>query len=228
MSSSKDLTGSIIGNFELLERKREDKRTYYYCKCLLCNNKKWIRADSLKDNRIKSCGCYNQENNFYKAKDIKNKRFGRLIATKPTIKRDKDNGCVIWECKCDCNNITYVSESDLNKEVVKSCGCLGKENSRNNMQKAIKVHLKKNIVEGTNVPVISRKTLKSNNTSGVTGVRWDKSRNKWYAEITFKKKVYYLGRHEKKQDAIKIRKKAEVELFGEFLEWYNRSIKGLE
>jgi hypothetical protein len=77
MSSSKDLTGSTIGNFELLERKREDKRTYYYCKCKLCDNKKWIRADSLKDKRIKSCGCYNNENNLYKAKDIKNNKYGR-------------------------------------------------------------------------------------------------------------------------------------------------------
>jgi hypothetical protein len=97
------------------------------------------------------------------------------------------------------------------------------------MQKAIKVHLKENIVEGTNIPVISRTTLKSNNTSGVTGVQWDSSRNKWRATITFKKKIYHLGRFEKdkKNDAIKIRKEAEKKLFGEFLEWYE-SIKNKE
>lgn len=205
----------------LLERKREDNRTYYYCECD-CGNKKWIRADALtrKKSPTISCGCLSKEMQF-KAKDITNKKFGRLTAIKPTKERDKNNGSVIWECKCDCENIVYIAEYLLEKEAIRSCGCLGKENSRKNMNKAIKCHLDKNIVDGTNIPVISRKTLQSNNTSGVTGVMWDKSREKWEAKIIFKNRIYYLGRYKNKKDAIEERKKAEEKLHKEFL----RSLK---
>lgn len=204
----------------LLEKKREDNKTFYYCQCS-CGNKKWIRGDSLtKKNPTKSCGCLSTERQF-KPKNISNKKYGRLIAIKPTIERDLDNGSVIWECKCKCGNKAYIAEYLLEKGAVKSCGCLGKENSRENMSKATKCHLNKNIVERTNIPVISRETLQSNNISGVTGVMWDKTREKWEAKIRFKNKVYYLGRYKEKEDAIKARKEAEEKLHKEFL----RSLK---
>lgn len=172
-----------------------------------------------------SCGCYNKEVNLKKPVDITKKKFGKLVALKPTNNRDKDNGSIIWECKCDCGNISYVAEYRLKKGAVRSCGCLGKENSKKNMKKATGKHLEEHIVEGTNIPAISRKEPKSNNTSGVTGVLWDKSRNTWRATITFKGKVYYLGRYKNKEDAIKVRKEAEEKIFGEFLEWYKKNLR---
>lgn len=211
-----DLTGHIIGKLTILERKRENNRTYYYCRCD-CGNELWIRADSLKI--TKSCGCLKEETQF-KAKDISNKNFNRLTALTPTEERDKNNGSVIWKCKCVCGNVCYVPAYELTQNKVQSCGCLGKENSQKNIQKALKKHLEEHIIEGTNIPVISRKKVILNNTSGVTGVIWDKSRNKWKAVIEFKKRIYYLGRYDKKEDAIKIRKEAEEKLFGKFLEWY--------
>lgn len=45
------------------------------------------------------------------------------------------------------------------------------------------------------------------NKSGVVGVNWDKSRNKWQASIRFKGHKYNLGRFTNTQDAIDIRKK---------------------
>ena len=45
------------------------------------------------------------------------------------------------------------------------------------------------------------------------------------AEIMFKKKKYYLGRYSEKETAIKARKRAEEELFGNFLEWYHNEYK---
>lgn len=32
--------------------------------------------------------------------------------------------CQVWECKCDCGNITYANTSDLRNGHKKSCGCL--------------------------------------------------------------------------------------------------------
>lgn len=211
---AKDLTGKKIGKLRLKERKRENNRTYYLCKCD-CGSSLWIRADSLtKSNPTSSCGC---ENTKFKPKDIKYKRFGRLVAIEITDKRDRHNGSVIWKCKCDCGNIKYAAEYNLSLGGVSSCGCLGKENSQQNISKAVKVHLEKHIVEDTNIQVISNEKPMAHNTSGVTGVTWDKTRQKWKAEIEFKKKKYYLGRYIKKEDAIKARKEAEDKLHKEFL-----------
>ncbi len=58
------------------------------------------------------------------------------------------------------------------------------------------------------------------NTSGTTGVWFDKAKGKWCAEIMFKSKKYYLGRYNKKEDAIAVKKIAEKEIFGDFLKWY--------
>ena len=54
------------------------------------------------------------------------------------------------------------------------------------------------------------------NTSGHIGVRWDRQRNKWEAQIKLNKKNHHLGRYESKDDAIEARKKASALLHGEF------------
>ena len=51
-----------------------------------------------------------------------------------------------------------------------------------------------------------------NNTSGVTGVFWDKRAQKWRAHITSK----HLGLFVTKEAAIEARKRAERQKFGEF------------
>jgi len=60
------------------------------------------------------------------------------------------------------------------------------------------------------------KGLYSHNTSGVTGVSWDKSRNKWEAHIKLNQKKKHLGRYNNFEDAVKARKEAENKYFGEF------------
>lgn len=58
--------------------------------------------------------------------------------------------------------------------------------------------------------------IKSNNTSGYKGVCWDKNTNKWSAYITNEKKRIFLGYYINKDDAIKVRKDAEVLYFGNY------------
>lgn len=53
-------------------------------------------------------------------------------------------------------------------------------------------------------------SLARNNTSGVTGVSFDKTRGKWRAEIKVEKKLIHLGRFETIDGAIAARKAAEV------------------
>jgi hypothetical protein len=56
--------------------------------------------------------------------------------------------------------------------------------------------------------------IKSNNTSGVTGVWFRKDTKKWVAEIKKNYKKISLGCYEKKEDAIKARKEAEIKIGG--------------
>lgn len=68
--------------------------------------------------------------------------------------------------------------------------------------------------------------LASNNTSGVTGVYWIKSKNKWRSEIAVNKQKFHLGYYINLQDAIKAREEAEDKYFGEFKSNKNYNIKG--
>jgi AP2 domain len=53
----------------------------------------------------------------------------------------------------------------------------------------------------------------STNTSGYTGVTWDKSRGKWVASIVVNYKRKNLGRYDDKDEAIRARRAAEYEYF---------------
>ncbi len=53
--------------------------------------------------------------------------------------------------------------------------------------------------------------LRIDNKSGVTGVSWDKSRNKWTAQISIQGKQEPLGRFYSFEDAVICRKRAEHE-----------------
>jgi hypothetical protein len=54
------------------------------------------------------------------------------------------------------------------------------------------------------------------NTSGITGVVWNKGKQKWVAQIQYKNKMRYLGGFINKDDAIYARLQAEQKYFGEF------------
>jgi len=57
-------------------------------------------------------------------------------------------------------------------------------------------------------------TLKSHNTSGKTGVSWNKEKEKWEVYISKNKKLIKLGYFNSLEDAIKVRQEAELEYYG--------------
>jgi hypothetical protein len=61
----------------------------------------------------------------------------------------------------------------------------------------------------------NRKTAK-NSTTGIRGVCWDAARNKWMAHISVNGKFHNLGRFDSLAVARCVRRRAEVQLFGEF------------
>ena len=67
--------------------------------------------------------------------DITNQIFGRLTAIRPTAERK--SGSVVWECRCECGNIAFVSVRSLRSGNTQSCGCLHKEVVKKNFSKNI-------------------------------------------------------------------------------------------
>ncbi len=228
MPNLKDLTGQSRGMLQILERKRisDDKgrlRTYYYCHCNNCGADKWIRADSIVSQGQKTCGCLKESTQF-KFIDITNRHFDRLKALEPTEKR-AENGCVIWKCQCKCGNIKEISEADLTLKRVRSCGCLSSE-IRSNIGKYIgKLNVDTNVIESTHIKMIRSNIIIKSNTSGYRGVTFDKSRNKFLAQIRFKNKRYYLGRFDSPEEASKSYQEAKKNLHGKFLDWYENEYK---
>ena len=53
-------------------------------------------------------------------------KFHYLTVLKPTEKRNS-GGSILWECQCDCGNITYATSTELKSGHKKSCGCLQKK-----------------------------------------------------------------------------------------------------
>lgn len=63
-----------------------------------------------------------------------------------------------------------------------------------------------------------------NNSSGVIGVWFEKSRNKWNSQITIDGVKTRIGRFEKFEDAVAARKEAEKIHFGEFVRGHNDNV----
>lgn len=57
------------------------------------------------------------------AKDLRNKKFGKLTVLEVDKDRKMANGHLYWKCLCECGNITSVVSSDLINGSTTSCGC---------------------------------------------------------------------------------------------------------
>lgn len=212
-----------IGKLTLIKRQKRIQNNkeywFWYCKCK-CGNFKWIREQSLiKKNPTQSCGCLGKETQFKKI-DLTGKKFNMLTVVEFTGAGEGYNE--EWLCKCKCGNTIVLTRKQIDSKLVKSCGCQAYEVQLENQKKAFNKFKEKNLVEKTSLAVISREELMKTNTSGITGVSWDKSRNKWKAEIVFQGKTHFLGRRVNKEDAIKLRKDAEEKYFKPVIEKFNK------
>ena len=74
---------------------------------------------------------------------------------------------------------------------------------------------KSNLEFKTRMDNMKNQALRSTNTSGITGVSWHKKCQQWSAQICVNYKQINLGLFNKKEDAIKARKEAEIKYFGD-------------
>ena len=210
----KNYIGNVYDNLTVLEQKRENNKTYLLCKCSICGKIKWYRQDYFNSNNRKFC-CKN--NTKFKKQNHCGETLNNIEILKITNK--KRGSSYLYECRCFCGNIFYATFNEINTHKVKSCGCLKKYRPEN-LKKAIKKYKEDYLKENTNLRNINNTKLYTNNTTGIKGVCFSKSENKWIAFLTLKGKNY-KKRFLKKEEAINYRKKLEEKYFKPILDKYN-------
>ena len=88
--------------------------------------------------------------------------------------------------------------------------CIDHKNRDKSNNNIINLRYASNIENGQN------KSKHKNNTSGVSGIYWNKNCNKWRVQIVVNKKSLHLGYFVNFDEAIKVRKEAEIKYFGKF------------
>ena len=144
------------------------------------------------------------------------RRFGKLEVIGRSDKRGSRGARTVplWECRCECGAICYKATDTLTNPDLSMCNeCVGKYAGEKMREKA-------GFVDGTQISKITSTSTKLNatNTSGCRGVYFDKNTGKWRARLKFKGKLMNFGSYINFEDAVKARKAAEQEYYGEFLE----------
>lgn len=132
----------------------------------------------------------------------KNKLNGRIFGYLQVIDRFNipNKNKIYYRCLCKkCGNVYNIRKDALLHETM----CI---DCSRKMRKGYTHPLKGK----TMISKIGAMT--KSNISGVVGVNWDKSRNKWQASIRYKGKRYNLGRFDSFNEAVQVRKAAEEKI----------------
>ena len=120
-----DLTGRKFGRLTVcrpLEERRHHK-VVWECQCD-CGKTVSVVSSYLKNGRTDSCGCLKRAIKRKPITDLTGQRFGNLVAISPT--EERENGSVVWECRCDCGNTVFIKSGRLRHGGAVSCGCMPK------------------------------------------------------------------------------------------------------
>lgn len=218
-----DLTGRRFGALVALRpatgEERRNGRPSWVCRCD-CGRECVQLGDNLRNGRVSSCGCRAGVGAKLRGTaypdmrvDYTGRRFGELVGVE-WIGR----GLWLWECSCG-RRVAIRTGSVTSGQTI-SCGHVLAESARRRVEdEDVLGH-----VDGTSLSVIRgivRGTVRTSNTSGVTGVRVRKRADgsvRYEASITYQGKTHRLGSFDNLQDAADARRRAEADIFGEVLE----------
>lgn len=178
----------------------------WMCQCD-CGGTNIVTTGNLNSGHTTNCGCK-------KSPDLTGQVFGKLTVIGRSDRRNPrgKRTTPMWECRCECGNITYKATdtlTNLDESMCQECkGRIGAEIARQSA----------GFVGGTQISRIKNMTLIATNTSGCRGVYYDKKTNKYRARLKFKGKIMNFGSYRNFEDAVAARKAAEQEYFGAFLE----------
>lgn len=230
----KDLTGMTFGRLTVLEQAEDHiqpngvHRPMWKCQCN-CKDKTIVivQGSDLKYGHTKSCGCINKEINK-KYNDVElnlqDERglygVGYCRNTGNKFYFDMSDYDLIKEyCWCEYIHRGYHSLQawDINGgpyNIVMSnlLGCKFYDHEDKNPLNNRRYNLR----PATYSQNTANRGVMKNNTSGITGVSWDKRTQTWKVSLQFERKTIVSSRYKDKQDAIVARLEAEKTYFGEF------------
>lgn len=134
------------------------------------------------------------------------KRYGRLTVTDECDLETPDSngnrrGLV---CTCDCGNEIITTRKAL-MGGLKSCGCLLSETAREKVRTGTLTH-----TDGTQLSAIREdRPANRNSKSGIKGVYYKASEDRWIAKIGVQGKTITIGRYATAEEAAAARKEAE-------------------
>ena len=232
----KDLTGLKFGRLTVLEQTEsrigKNRKTLTFWKCLCeCGNIVEVYSGSLTSGLTTSCGCFQKE----KAKEngLKYKRdniydltqkygIGYLYNSTEKFYFDIEDYDKIKNYYWTINNNGYVITGGANNPNIlmhRLVLDVSNEYEVDHINHNTNDNRKENLRIVTRSQNQMNLSLKSNNTSGVTGVYFDNTHNYWVSKI----QDSILGYFSDFDEAVKMRKEAEKIYFGEYS--YDESMK---
>lgn len=233
MSKLVDLTGKQFDRLTVIKRAPDyiqsngRKRTMWLCMCE-CGNYITVDGEHLKSGATKSCGClqreltskrfkrynkYNLDNEYGIGYTSQGKEFWFDIEDYERIKQycwyiDK-NGYVVAHDIINPQKILILSRVVMNLYDDTLCvdHIHGEQTRHDNRKCNLRICTK----QQNNI----NRRPQSNSLSGITGVRWNQSTNKWIANISING-TYMSKSFSKFEDAVKQRQEWENEIFGEY------------
>ena len=233
MSKRLELTGQRFGKLVVKSLfDVQNRHTRWLCSCD-CGNETIVAGARLKYGDTKSCGCLRDETTSKRSKKYNTYDLSGEYGIGYTFKNEefwfdledyeliKDYCWYINDDGYVATNI-YSANKTMGLHQVIMCEVENRllVDHRNHRKYD---NRKSNFRIITPSQSVMNRGLSSNNTSGVTGVSWVKSRQKWRVRINVLKKEINLGLFSNFEDAVKVRKMAEEKYFGEFS--YDNSMK---
>ncbi len=162
-----------------------------------------------------------------RVKDLTGEQFGRLTVLKRV--GTAKNGNAVWECRCSCGRTVAVDGYRLRSAQVRSCGCLRREVARERAASnpAFRAHQHAHGRDLTNDEGISLNSLvrSKRNKSGVVGVSYNPTNNRWFARLRYQGKYVLLKSCETFDEAVALRKAAESRYLGKPTEELAQSVQ---
>jgi hypothetical protein len=198
----------------------------WLCDCDCGNKNIVVSRGNLKNGNVQSCGCLHKERTSESNKkenkyDLTSAEYGVgwTANTNEEFYFDKEDYDKIKDY-CWCASITkgvkrLSTRNPKTKKIIRMHILLGYKNY-DHIDKNELNNVKSNLRRCTHQQNDFNRGLYKNNTSGITGVYWNKKSNKWVASIMIDGKTKYLGLFIDKKEAIKTRLKAEQIYFKEF------------
>jgi len=215
MGRYEDVTGRIYGKLTAVKYVGKDEygKAFWICRCE-CGNVTRIRSDCLTTGNSQTCGScpVNQYNIIgelaigvtssgktfvFDAEDILIvKKYSWFISPGGYVVANIADGCMIMLHSLLLSNIKGLWVDHISRNKL--------DNRKSNLRYASP---QQNCFNAG---------VSKNNTTGYKGVYYDKSRDKYQAEIMCSRKKHHLGRFDTAIDAAKAYNKKAVELFGEY------------